>query len=135
MDHLKKNLQIRHFSSTYITEQIERKNFAVGVYLDLAKAYDTVHHRKLLDTLEGVGMKGNLLRWFAAYLEGRTHRVKVNGVLSEELSIKYGVPQGSVLGPILFIMYINPLFSLHLKGLALGYVDDISLVYLSLIHI
>jgi len=73
--------------------------------------------------------KGALLEWFRSYLGGRTHKVKVNNILSEEPLSEWEVPQGSVLGPILVIIYINGLYSLPLKALVIEYADDTSLLY------
>ena len=115
----------------------------MGVYLDLAKAFDTVSHKKLLQTLNNAGINGPLLDWFPTYLNGRRHRVRIEGVCSEDLIFAWRVPQGSILGPLLFVIYINGLFELPLKASIMGYADDTSLLYsaatkeelLSLIHI
>jgi hypothetical protein len=114
---------------TNIVSSIEKYNAAVGVYLDLAKAFDTVNHKLMIKKLSEIGIRGSLLDWFASYLTGRQHRVRINNTLSTNLKIKHGVPQGSVLGPLLFIIYINEIFLLPLRGIVLGYADDTSLLY------
>ena len=83
----------------------------VLMLLDLSAAFDTVDHNILLKILEReVGITGNALKWFKSYLQGRCQRVKVNGKISCDIIIKFGVPQGSVLGPILFNIYIRSIY-------------------------
>jgi len=77
------------------------------VFLDFAKAFDSVCHNKLLHKLKSYGICGDLLQWLSAFLRNRTQRVTINGVFSESVSVKSSVPQGSVLGPLLFLLYIN----------------------------
>ena len=112
-----------------ITENVEKNRVTVGVYLDLAKAFDTVSHDRLISKLQEAGVKEPLCAWFSSYLTGRMHKTKIGGVFSDELLVKFGVPQGSVLGPVLFNFYINGLHSLPLKAKVIGYADDTSLLY------
>lgn len=76
------------------------------VFLDLKRAFELVDRDILLRKLESYGITGIVLSWFKSYLENRTQRVKFNGSLSEPIALKRGVPQGSVLGPLLFLLYI-----------------------------
>ena len=75
------------------------------VLLDLSAAFDTVNHQLLIKTLQQLGIRGTMLHWFSTYLVGRLQRIKVNGLTSEPKLLDCGVPQGSVLGPILFTIY------------------------------
>ena len=83
----------------------------------------------MIRKLKKVGFTGPLLDWFTSYLAGREHCVRINEIVSAKLETKHGVPQGSVLGPLLFLIYINELFFLPLKGKIIGYADDTSLLY------
>jgi hypothetical protein len=78
--------------------------FCIGVFLDLRKAFDVCSHSILLAKLEKMGIKDISLKWFKNYLSGRSQRVEINGVLSESLNLDISVMQGSILGPILFLL-------------------------------
>ena len=81
--------------------------------LDLSAAFDTIDHTILLDRLNGYyGIRELALSWFKSYLSGRTHSVKVGCTLSHPVALQYGVPQGSILDPILFSLYTNPISSI-----------------------
>ena len=90
-----------------ITEAIENKKFTIGIFLDLSKAFDTVDHSILLDKLEYYGIRGITLKWFKSYLSDRKQIVKFYEYRSSMNTISCGVPQGSVLGPLLFLLYVN----------------------------
>ena len=93
------------------TEQIKKnfnqKKFTCGVFVDLEKAFDTVNHEILLNKLRYYGVKGSSISWFASYLQNRRQHVTLNGEISNSKPVICGVPQGSILGPLLFLIYIN----------------------------
>lgn len=98
------------------------------IYVDFAKAFDSVPIQLLINKVESYGVKGKLLRWISAFLNNRTFRVKVNNDYSEVYKIHSGVPQGSVLGPLLFLLYINDLPNCIPEGVTIKmFADDVKL--------
>jgi Reverse transcriptase (RNA-dependent DNA polymerase) len=93
----------------FVGDAMNENKFSIGVFLDLKKAYDVVPHDVLLKKLRYYGINDNVLSWFASYLSNRKQCVDINGQFSKPRSINISVMQGSVLGPILFLIFINDL--------------------------
>jgi hypothetical protein len=113
---------------SYIMPAFEERKFALGVYLDFSKAFDTVDHSILLKKLEKYGIRGLALNLVRSYLNNRVQHVKFNTSLSGPQSILTGVPQGSCLGPLLYCLYTNDLSSFLQNMDNVMYADDTTLI-------
>ena len=111
-----------------IVHLLDKGEAVCAAFLDLRKAFDSLDHRILLQRLYDVNVSPAVLRWFQNYLIGRLHRVKRLRHYSDWQIMKGGIPQGSALGPLLFLIYMNSLPPQISQGLLLQYADDTALI-------
>jgi hypothetical protein len=107
-----------------VSNSIETGEYTLGIFLDIAKAFDTVNHKILLTKLYSYGIRGIAYNWLKNYLTNRYQYVHLNDISSDKLPIVCGVPQGSILGPLLFLLYINDLNSVSTVLTLIMFADD-----------
>ena len=102
---------------------------AICVFIDLAKAFDTVSHQDLLETLENLGFRDTSYNLLKSYLTDREQYVQIGNEVSDQRTVRCGVPQGTVLGPLLFTIYINDMFEILIQGKIVSFADDTAIFY------
>ena len=114
---------------------LQKGECVLGVFLDFSKAFDTVNHKIVLDKLYLYGIRGTALDWITNYLSDQKQYVVYNNTKSDEKHITCGVPQGSILGPILFLLYINDICNVSDILFLILFADDNTNIFLNGKHI
>ena len=112
-----------------IQSNMDDKLFTCGIFLDFKKVFDTVDHSILLSKLYHYGIRGPVNEWFSSYLNGRVQTTQIDKEISSKRNVLTGVPQGSVLGPLLFLIYINDIYNSSKKLSFYLFADDTNLLY------
>ena len=111
-----------------LLDSLNKRQVSILLLIDFSKAFDMVEHDILIDKLHNYGIRGTTLQWFKSYLSDRTQFVTIDGVDSDIKHMEYGVPQGSILGPLLFIIYINDIPQISNIAKFILYADDANII-------
>ena len=112
-----------------IRDALDKNMCTCGVFIDLEKAFDTVNHQILLSKLYHYGIRGIANKWLSSYLSGHSQSVKLNGITSSKMNVSCRVPQGSILGPLLFLVYVNDMNLAAKSSVIHHFADDTNLLY------
>lgn len=111
-----------------VNSKLNKNKIVLVLFIDYSKAFDTINHETMKQTLDNIGIRGNLLKWFEDYLNNRTMKVQVGSDSSDEHKITRGVPQGSILGPTMYNLYVNRLFQQAERCDVLMFADDTAIL-------
>lgn len=114
--------------SSQINSFLDNKKHTLILFIDMSKAFDTIEHKEILRSLKNIGVGGSALNWFKSYLENRKFKVKIQSKYSVTKDVSYGVPQGSQLGPILFIIYLDSIIKNITECEIFAFADDLAIV-------
>ena len=112
-----------------IREALDRDEYSCGVFLEFQKAFDTVNHKILIGKLNHYGAREIPLDWFQSYLTNRQEKTSMKGIFSDSLTVAYGVSQGSILGVLLFLLYINDLNNAIAHYMVHHFADDTNITF------
>ena len=112
-----------------IHNSMDNGKYTCGIFIDLKKAFDTVNHSILVAKLENYGIRGLINTWFKSYLTDHQQSIEIDNHISKEEKTLCGVPQGSVLGPLLFLLYINNIYKCSSEFTFYLFADDTSIIY------
>lgn len=120
--------QLLGYFANHINQNLNMHNNSVAIFIDFSKAFDTLAHDKVISVLEQSGIRGHCIQWFKNYLNHRAFSVKINGISSSKKQLLYGVPQGSKLGPILYLIYTNEMTQNLKNSTSFTYADDTAII-------
>lgn len=120
--------QLLGIFSNEVNKSLDKNEHCLGLFIDFSKAFDTLSHNKMIEVLEHTGIRGNCIEWFKNYLECRNYSVKLQDRMSDNIPLKQGVPQGSKLGPILYIIYANDMMRVLRDSNVYAYADDTAII-------
>ena len=113
----------------YFYRSLNSENYGVAVFVDFKKAFDTIDHEIMIRKMEAYGVRGLALKWFESFLANRKHVVKINDCCSQPKLLNSGLPQGALLSPVLFLLYVNDLPNISDSTCPFIFADDTTLCF------